>query len=137
MPYLVKWSINPNDYVERALDERGRDEGYSVISHLEIISHGWDGHLGLHIKSYRVNSIKHGGSLLLNSCCAAEGSGIRFKQANPDLNIFASDTVTAAAEPIVKDTKLGPQVTDILYASNFISPLIMASKMRKFSSMAN
>ncbi len=131
MPYLVSGSIDPNDYIERALAERGRDNGHTQVTHLEIISHGGSGSLCLSIGEYRLHQIKDDGSVLLNSCFAANNSAASFKSSNPKLSIFASETMTIAAEPIVKNTITGPRVTEVIYASNFIKALFLASKMIK------
>lgn len=128
-PYLVRGPVDPNEYTEKVIRQYGSALGYSSVTHLEIISHGWAGHLLLRLNSFKIKSISAGGSILLNSCCS-ESDAQRFSDANPKVFVFASDRMTISAEPILQTTQEGPRVRHVIYGSNFITSLIFGDSMR-------
>ena len=135
MPYLVEGSVELEEQLQRALCERGRALGFDAVTHLEIISHGWKGNIELQIDYRPLPSLREGGSLLLNACESQE-SASALSAHNPKLNLFASTTLTCAAEPLLVQTELGPRVREVIYGADFVTPLLIGRRMRRWPALS-
>lgn len=150
LPYLVSSSghkVDFDQYIARALRDHGADLGFDQIDHLSVISHGWYGRLGLLHHTKRLKLIREGGSVLFNSC-QSHGDAQRLSERNPNLRVFASNRMTMFAEPVISECTTSerttsesatsealtrPRVDHIIYASDFVLPLIYGRRMQMWS----
>ena len=131
VPYLVSGSVDPNFYVQKALNEQGRAHGFDTIQHFEIISHGDEGNLLLSIHDWAITALDQSGTIVLNACTAYI-SAQHFAQHNPDAHVFASQTFTVVSEPHIIMTPEGPRTRGVVHGTNFLTPLVWGERMQRF-----